>query len=107
MDQTLSYSPERITYQTVMEVLGFIDRGMVLKLLEKLVAGDMAAVMDMVEQLHVGGHDMKQFYKKPSGRGPQPAGAADKPGREPGVVRGAGRAGGAGTAAVDDLHPTG
>ncbi len=63
MDQTLSYSPERLTYQTVMEVLGFIDRGTVLKLLERLVAGDMAAVMEIVEQLHMGGHDLKQFYK--------------------------------------------
>jgi DNA polymerase-3 subunit gamma/tau len=63
MDQILSYSPERITYETVLEVLGLVDRGMVLKLLERIISGDMAAIVETVDRVHMGGYDFKQFYK--------------------------------------------
>ncbi len=63
MDQVLSYSPEGISAQTVMEVLGFVDRSVVLNLLEQVIAGNMAEVVDIVDRLHMSGHDPKQFYK--------------------------------------------
>ena len=63
LDQVLSYSPERVTYQTVMEVLGFVDQGLILDLLHKVIAGDMSAIVEIVDRLHMGGYDLKQFYK--------------------------------------------
>jgi len=63
MDQVLSYSSGRVTYETVLEVLGLVDQGMVLQLLERVISGDMAAIVEIVDRVHMGGYDFKQFYK--------------------------------------------
>jgi DNA polymerase-3 subunit gamma/tau len=63
MDQVLSYSPGRATLETVVEVLGLVDQGMVLQLLERITSGDMAAIVEIVDRVHTGGYDFKQFYK--------------------------------------------
>jgi len=63
MDQILSYSPERITRETVSEILGFVDQSIILELLERVITGDLQAIIETVDRLHVGGYDLKQFYK--------------------------------------------
>lgn len=62
MDKCLAYSPE-LTLQNVVDVLGVADYDDMLNLTDNIVEGKITKVIDIIEQFHSSGKDLKQFIK--------------------------------------------
>ncbi|OQX08927.1 MAG: hypothetical protein BWK76_22910 [Desulfobulbaceae bacterium A2] len=61
LDQVLSYAGSSIGIQDVTDVLGVVDRELVLRLLEALLARDLGECLNLLEQVFAQGMDFKHF----------------------------------------------
>lgn len=62
LDQCIAfYLGQTLTYDKVLEVLGAVDTEVFSKLLRKVLAGDVTAVIRILEELIVGGRELSQF----------------------------------------------
>ncbi len=61
LDQVLSYAGSGITVQDVIDVLGVVDRELVIRLLEALLARDLGACLNLLDQVFAQGMDFKHF----------------------------------------------
>ncbi len=62
LDQCIAfYLDQKLTYDHVLEVLGAVDTDVYSSLLRKVLAGNLVAVMEDVEQLVMGGRELSQF----------------------------------------------
>ncbi|MBI4043098.1 MAG: DNA polymerase III subunit gamma/tau [Deltaproteobacteria bacterium] len=61
LDQVASYAGRTISEQHVVEVLGVVDRGLLMKMVQGLLAKDLQGVLTGIAQLHESGCDLKQF----------------------------------------------
>jgi len=61
LDQVLSYAGSGITMQDVVDVLGVVDRELVIRLLEALLARDLGACLNLLDQVFAQGMDFKHF----------------------------------------------
>jgi len=61
LDQVLSYAGTAITVRDVVEVLGVVDRDLVLQLLQALLARDMGGCLALLDTVFAQGMDFKHF----------------------------------------------
>lgn len=62
LDQCIAfYLDQKLTYDHVLDVLGAVDTDVYSSLLRKVLAGNLVAVMEDVEQLVIGGRELSQF----------------------------------------------
>ncbi|HIJ89670.1 MAG: DNA polymerase III subunit gamma/tau [Desulfobulbaceae bacterium] len=61
LDQIFSFGGEEISDGDVAQVLGLVDRGIYENLARALLASDLAACLDIFEQSHAAGMDLKRF----------------------------------------------
>ncbi|MBU4119470.1 MAG: DNA polymerase III subunit gamma/tau, partial [Proteobacteria bacterium] len=61
LDQIFSFGGEEISDQDVVQVLGLVDRRIYENLARALLAGDLAGCLDIFEQSHGAGMDLKRF----------------------------------------------
>jgi DNA polymerase-3 subunit gamma/tau len=64
LDQVLSFSGTKVSDPEVMEVLGVVDRKILLEAMKSLVEADRARLLAIVEQVHAFGYDLKEFCEE-------------------------------------------
>lgn len=62
LDQVMSGSPEGISHEQILDILGVVDRKILFELSAALIQGDMDAVLDIIRELYDHGHNLKEFY---------------------------------------------
>ncbi len=63
LDQILSFSPEEINESIIQEILGLVDRRLLLDLAQAVLGGDLKRIMGLVGQVYEYGYDLKVFFK--------------------------------------------
>ncbi len=61
LDQVLSYAGQKVSDKEVIEVLGVIDRKILHDSIAALADGDQARLLQIVEEIHSFGYDMRDF----------------------------------------------
>ena len=61
LDQVLSFGGKKVTDEEVNEVLGLIDRKVIHGAIQALADGDKIRLLQIVEEIHTFGYDLKQF----------------------------------------------
>lgn len=62
LDQVMSCSKEKISYDQVLDILGVVDREIILNISGAVIGGDVTAVLDILDEVYNAGHDMKKLY---------------------------------------------
>lgn len=62
LDRILSYCPDEVQDADVEELLGRVDRGVLYKITEALIAEDAQACLETLNSVYESGFDMRQFY---------------------------------------------
>jgi len=63
LDQILSFSPEEINESIIQEILGLVDRRLLLDLGRAVLGGDLKKIMGLVGEVYEYGYDLKVFFK--------------------------------------------
>ena len=63
LDQILSFSPEEINETIIQEILGLVDRRLLLDLGRAVLGGDLKRIMGLVGEIYEFGYDLKVFFK--------------------------------------------
>jgi len=61
LDQVFSFAGKKVSDEEVGEVLGFIDRNLVQGTIQALAEGDKARLLQIIEEVHRFGYDLKEF----------------------------------------------
>jgi DNA polymerase III subunit gamma/tau len=64
LDQVLSFSGQKVSDDQVTEVLGIIDRKILFDAIQGLAEGDKARLVQIVEEVHNFGYDLKEFCEE-------------------------------------------
>ncbi len=64
LDQVMAYSEGEVTEDQVLDSLGAIDRKVIFDLSSALLAGNVIAALDLLEELYNYGHDLKRLYRQ-------------------------------------------
>ena len=62
LDQVMACSSDEASEQEVIKLLGVIDRETIFNFSDALLNGDAPTVLQIIDQLHDRGHDLKRFY---------------------------------------------
>jgi DNA polymerase-3 subunit gamma/tau len=62
LDQAISCTQGPITHEQVLDILGVIDREIIFDISKAILNGDITKVLDILDEIYSGGHDMKKFY---------------------------------------------
>ena len=62
LDQAISCTQGTITHEQVLDILGVIDREIILHISKAILEGDITKVLDILDEIYSGGHDMKKLY---------------------------------------------
>jgi DNA polymerase-3 subunit gamma/tau len=62
LDQIMSCTQGKISHEQVLNILGVIDRKMLYDLAAAILAADIPAVFDLLDDIHDRGHDMKRLH---------------------------------------------
>jgi DNA polymerase III subunit gamma/tau len=62
LDQVMACATEEITHEQVLDILGVVDRKVVSDLSEAILRGDLAASLEIVDEVYRRGHEIKTFY---------------------------------------------
>jgi DNA polymerase III subunit gamma/tau len=63
LDQILSFSPGEINETIIQEILGLVDRRLLLDLGRAVLGGDLKKIMGLVSEVYEYGYDLKVFFK--------------------------------------------
>lgn len=63
LDQILSFSPGEINETIIQEILGLVDRRLLLGLGQAVLGGDLNRIMGLVGEVYEFGYDLKIFFK--------------------------------------------
>ena len=69
LDQVLSFSGQKVSDEEVIEVLGVVDRKILHEAIRALADGDGARLLQIVEEVHSFGYDLKEFCEELAGLG--------------------------------------
>ncbi len=64
LDQVLSFSGSKVSNEEVIEVLGVIDRKVLLEAIKSLAEGDRTRLLEIVDEVHNFGYDLKEFCEE-------------------------------------------
>jgi len=64
LEQVISYSGDKVTYEDVYEVLGLVEWHLLHKLCDAMIAKDIATQLQIIEDVVVGGKDLPQFIEE-------------------------------------------
>jgi DNA polymerase-3 subunit gamma/tau len=64
LDQVMAYSEGEVTEDQVLDSLGAIDRKVIFDLSSALLASNVIAALDLLEELYNYGHDLKRLYRQ-------------------------------------------
>jgi DNA polymerase-3 subunit gamma/tau len=64
LDQVMAYSEGEVTEDQVLDSLGAIDRKVMFDLSSALLASNVIAALDLLEELYNYGHDLKRVYRR-------------------------------------------
>ena len=64
LDQVMACATGEITHEQVLDILGVVDRKVISDLSEAILAGDLAAVFEIVDEVYRRGHEIKTFYSQ-------------------------------------------
>ena len=62
LDQIMSSAQGKMTHEQVLDTLGVIDRKMIYDLAAAILAADIPAVLDLLDDIYDRGHDIKKLY---------------------------------------------
>ena len=62
LDQIMASAQGKMTHEQVLDILGVIDRKMIYDLATAILAADIPAVLDLLDDIYDRGHDMKKLY---------------------------------------------
>lgn len=62
LDQIMTSTQGKMTHEQVLDILGVIDRKMIYDLATAILAADIPAVLDLLDDIYDRGHDMKKLY---------------------------------------------
>ena len=62
LDQVMAYSENEVSEADVLDSLGAIDRKVIFDLASALLAGDVAGALNLLEEIHNYGHDLKRLH---------------------------------------------
>jgi len=62
LDLVMSTTAGTITNQQILDILGVVDRKVIFDLAAALLSGDIAQVLEIVDELYSSGYDMKKLY---------------------------------------------
>ncbi|RJR18928.1 MAG: DNA polymerase III subunit gamma/tau [Desulfobacteraceae bacterium] len=63
LDQVISFTGTTVEESRVREILGIIDRDILLNVSRAVIENDVVRCVEMVEELYTSGHDLKDFYR--------------------------------------------
>jgi DNA polymerase-3 subunit gamma/tau len=63
LDQVVSYTGPTVEDKHIREILGLMDRNLVLETSKAILEGDAAACLEIVDRVYNHGYDMKEFYR--------------------------------------------
>jgi DNA polymerase-3 subunit gamma/tau len=64
LDQILAFSTGEITEKQVQEIMGFVDRRIIMEMIWALIENRPASILDLVSEIYEFGYDLKQFLKE-------------------------------------------
>ncbi len=62
LDQIMTCIQGTITHEQVLDILGIVDRKFIFDLSESILKADIAAVLDLLDDIYDHGHDIKKLY---------------------------------------------
>jgi DNA polymerase-3 subunit gamma/tau len=62
LDQAISCTQGTIAHEQVLDILGVIDREIIFDFSKAVLNGDIPKVLDILDEIYSGGHDMKKLY---------------------------------------------
>ncbi|MBW2220288.1 MAG: hypothetical protein JRF40_12485, partial [Deltaproteobacteria bacterium] len=62
LDQAISCTQGTITHEQVLDILGVVDREIIFNISKAILNGDITKVLDILDEIYSGGHDMKKLY---------------------------------------------
>ena len=64
LDQVISCSDGDVTHESMMHLLGIIDRQVMFDISRAVFAGNVSAILDIIDAIHGRGQDIKKFYTR-------------------------------------------
>ena len=61
-DQVISYGDRKVTAELVKEILGMVDRLLLLGLIGAMAGKDLPRIVETLEDVFMGGYDLRRFY---------------------------------------------
>ncbi len=62
LDLVMTCATDSITHQQVLDILGVADRKIIFNLSAAILKGDIPELLDILDEVYTGGHDMKKLY---------------------------------------------
>jgi DNA polymerase-3 subunit gamma/tau len=62
LDQVISCTKGTISHDQVLDILGVVDREIIFKFSGAVFRGDIAEILDILDEVYSAGHDMKKLY---------------------------------------------
>ena len=62
LDQVISCTKGTISHDQVLDILGVVDREIIFKISGAVFRGDIAEILDILDEVYSAGHDMKKLY---------------------------------------------
>jgi DNA polymerase-3 subunit gamma/tau len=62
LDQVMSCIIGTISHDQVLDILGVVDREIIFKISGAVIRGDIAEILDILDEVYSAGHDMKKLY---------------------------------------------
>jgi len=62
LDQVMSGSPEGISHEQVLDLLGVVDRKILFELSAAVIRGDLPEILGIIEDIYDQGHNIKELY---------------------------------------------
>ena len=62
LDQVVSFSGNRVSEKDVTEILGIIDRGVILDACRALIDGSAKRCLELIDRIYTYGYDTRTFY---------------------------------------------
>ena len=62
LDQVISCTQGTISHDQVLDILGVVDREIIFKISDAVLQGDIAEILDILDEVYSAGHDMKKLY---------------------------------------------